>query len=195
MCRERLCRVILVDTDIPDTNSVALTTQMRALQGQSIILAMPLRGAGDPEKDAREKGYDGCLQKPFSPDSVQDFLLKFFANQDLVTVEENVLKVGSFAGKDDRLEKFYGRVLELSRPALEKVAAACFDEAILDLSQLPLSPERTARALLEVDRHAKKLGLALRLAGTPELAKLLTGFHETASLPFYPNVDAARSAA
>jgi CheY-like chemotaxis protein len=187
--------VILVDTDIPETNSVALTTQMRALQGQATILAMPLRGAGDPEKDAREKGFDGCLQKPFSPDCVQDFLLKYFANQDFLTVEDNVLKVGAFTGKDDRLEKFYGRVIELSRPALEKVAAACFDDAILDLTQMPLSPERTARALLEVDRQAKKLGLSLRLAGTPELAKLLTGFHETASLPFFPNVDAARSAA
>ena len=194
-CRERMCRVILVDTDIPEVNSVALMNQMRALQGQAAILAMPLRGAGDPEKDARDKGFDGFLQKPFQPDSVQDFLLKYFANQDFLTVEDNVLKVGAFTGKDDRLEKFYGRVLELSRPALEKVAAACFDDAILDLTQMPLSPERTARALLEVDRQAKKLGLSLRLAGTPELAKLLTGFHETASLPFYPNVDAARSAA
>ncbi len=194
-CRERVCRVILVDTDIPDVNSVALMGQMRALQAQAAILALPLRGAGDPEKDARDKGFDGCLLKPFQPDSVQDFVLKYFASSDLLTAEENVLKVSSFTGKDDRLERFYGRVLELSRPALEKIAAACFDEAIFDLTQMPLSPERTCRALLEVDKQAKKLGLSLRLAGTPELGKLLTAFTETASIPFYPNVDAARSAA
>jgi two-component system, cell cycle response regulator len=195
VCRERHCKVILVDTDIPDVNSIALMNQLRALQGQAVILAMPLRGGGDPEKDAKDKGFDGCMPKPFLPDSVQDFLLKYFASNDMLTAEENVLKVGSYAGKDDRLDRFYGRVLELSRPALEHVAAACFDEAILDLTLMPLSPERTARAVMEVDKQAKKLGLSLRLAGTPELCKLLTAFTETAAIPFYPTVDAARSAA
>jgi two-component system cell cycle response regulator len=194
-CRDKVCRVILVDTDIPDVNSVALMNQMRALQGHAAIVAMPLRSAADSEKEAREAGYDGCLQKPFQADAIEDFLLKFFDNQELLTACDNVLKVGAFTGKDDRLERFYLRMVELSRGALEKVAAACFDDAILDLTLLPLSPERTVRALLEVDKQARKLGLGLRLAGTPELGKLLTNFTETAKLPFYPNVGAARSAA
>jgi two-component system cell cycle response regulator len=193
-CRDKVCRVILVDTDIPDVNSVALMNQMRALQGHAAILAMPLRSASDVEKEARDNGFDGCVLKPFQPESVEDFLLKFFDNQEILTVEDNVLKVGAFTGKDDRLDRFYGRVIELSRPALEKVAAACFDDAILDLSALPLSAERTARAMLEVEKAAKKLGLSLRLAGTPELGKLLNTFTETAAIPFFPNVSAARAA-
>jgi DNA-binding response OmpR family regulator len=191
-CRDKPCKVILL---VPDVNSVALMNQMRALQAHAAIVAMPLRSAADAEKEAREAGYDGCMVKPFQADGVQDFLLKFFANQDVVTAEDNVLRVAAFSGKDERLERFYVKLGELLRGALEKVAAACHDEAILDLGQMPLSAERTARTLLEVDKQAKKLGLSLRLCGTPELGKLLTGFTDTAKMPFFPNVDAARSAA
>jgi hypothetical protein len=103
--------------------------------------------------------------------------------------------VGAFSGKDDRVEKFYGKIIELSRGALEKVAAACFDDVIFDLTAMPLAAERTARAVLEVDKQAKKLGLSLRLAGTPELGKILNGFTDTAKIPYFLNVSAARSAA
>jgi hypothetical protein len=66
-------------------------TQMRALQGHAAIVAMPLRSAGDPEKEARDLGYDGVMLKPFHIDGVTDFLLKYFDNQDVLTADENVL--------------------------------------------------------------------------------------------------------
>ncbi len=192
-CRDKVCRVILIDTDMPDVNSVALMNQLRALQGHAAILAMPLRSANDVEKEAKQNGFDGCLVKPFQPDALEDLLLKYFDNQDLITCEDNVMRVGGFAGKDERLDRYYGRVVELSSAALEKVAAACFDDAIFDITQLPAKADKVARTVLEIQKQAKKLGLALRIAGTPELGKLLSGLTDTATIPFFASVSEARA--
>jgi two-component system cell cycle response regulator len=193
--RDKVCRVILVDVDIPDVNSVALMNQLRALQPHAAILALPLRSAADMGKDAREQGFDGVLVKPFQSEEIEDFLLKYFDNQDVLTLADNVLQAGPYTGKEDRVDRYYARLVELSRGALEKAAAACFDDAILDLTAAPLKAERTVRAVLDVDRQAKKLGLALRLVGTREVAKVLTGFADTAAMPFYASVPEARQAA
>jgi two-component system cell cycle response regulator len=192
--RDKVCRVILVDTDIPDVNSVALMNQLRALQPHAAILALALRSTGDSAKEARDQGFDGALVKPFQSEELEDFLLKYFDNQDLLSLSDNVLSAGAFTGKEDRVDRYYARLVELSRGALEKAAAACFDEAILDLSAAPLKAERTVRAVLEVDRLARKLGLGLRLVGGKDVAKVLTGFADTAAMPFYASVKEARAA-
>src|SRR5262249_42711669 len=154
MARERVYRVILVDTEIPDVNSVALMNQIKLLQPHAACIALSLRTVPDAEKQAELDGYDGCLLKPFQMNNIEDFLLRYFDNQEILFVEDNVLKAGPHSGGDDRVERYYRRLAGLVPPALEKVAAACFDDVILDITNAPLRPDHTPRLLLEVEKQA-----------------------------------------
>src|SRR5262249_11908082 len=137
-------------------------------------------------------GYDGCLLKPFQVNNIEDFLLRYFDNQEILFVEDNVLKAGPHAGGDDRVERYYRRLAGLVPPALEKVAAACFDDGILDITNAPLRPDHTPRLLLEVEKQAKNNGLGLRLVGTKEAQTLLKQFSDTAKITFHGSVAEAR---
>src|SRR5512133_1824088 len=64
-CRERVYRVVLVDTEIPDVNSSVLAQQIRVLQPHAAMIALSLRSANDVAKEAREQGFDAALCKPF----------------------------------------------------------------------------------------------------------------------------------
>ncbi len=37
---------------------------------------------------------------------IDDFLIRYFNDQELVVAEDNLVRVGSFTGKEDRLERF-----------------------------------------------------------------------------------------
>ncbi|MGC3998690.1 MAG: response regulator [Anaeromyxobacter sp.] len=131
-CRERVYRVVLVDTEIPDVNSAVLAQQLRVLQPHAAVVALALRTSNDVTKEVKEQGFDDVLFKPFRPEVIDDFLLRYFDNQDFLQVEDNVLKVAPFTGRADRVERFYGRLHGVFPDALEKVAAACYDEVVLD---------------------------------------------------------------
>lgn len=181
-CRERVYRVVLLDLDIPDVNSLALLNQLRMLQPHAAFLALTLRTAGDAQKDALQGGFDDVLFKPFDKESIDDLLMRYFDNQELLVTEDNVLRVGPFTGREDKMDRYFSRLAQLLDGAVEKVAAACFDEAVIDVSQIPLRPERTPRLLLEAQRSCKKTGLDLRVIATAEGQKLLSSFSETSKL-------------
>ena len=63
------------------------------------------------------------------------------------------------------------------------------------MSKVPARPDRTPRLILVVHKQAKKLGLELRLVGTPEVRATLGGITETASIPFHLTLPEARAAA
>lgn len=191
-CREKVFRVILLDTEIPDVSTSVLLSQLRALQPNATCLALCLRTANDAEKELCEQGFDGVLFKPFDQGSIEDFLVRHFDNQELLQCEENVAHVSGYQGREDRIEKYYKRVEELSEKVLAKIAAACFDEVVVDMEKVPARPDRTPKLVLALDRGARKLGMELRLSGTKEVEAVLKGFTETASVPFFANVDAAR---
>jgi hypothetical protein len=48
---------------------------------------------------------------------------------------------------------------------------------------------------MDSDKEAKKLGIALRLVGTPEIKKVLSAVMETAAMPFYASRADAQSGA
>ncbi len=192
-CRDNMCRVILVDSDMPDVNSATLVGQLRLLQPHAAFLSLTLRTSQDAEKEAKTQGLDGVMFKPFDRNLLEDFLLKFFDNQDLVVADDNLVKVSAFAGTEDRLDRYFQRVGNLIPPLLDKLAAACFEQVIVDISQLPLRPDLVPRLVIGVGDHSKKMGLELRLVGNPGGASLLKSFTETGTIPFYPSVAEARA--
>jgi two-component system, cell cycle response regulator len=193
MCRERVYRVILVDTDIPEVNSAALMNQLRMLQPHAACLALTLRSVPDADKAARSDGYDDLMFKPFQPGDIEDFLLKYFDNQEILEVEDNLMRAGSCPAREDRVERYYRRLAQMMQPALEKVAAACYDDVIFDMSKMPLKPDATPRLIVDIDKRAQQQGLRLRLVGSGEGHELLKQFSDTASMSYFPTVTEARS--
>jgi two-component system, cell cycle response regulator len=185
MCQERVYRVVLVDLVIPDVNSVALMNQMRALQPHAVMVALALRSTGDVGAEVKNQGFTDVVYKPFEPAAVDDFLSKHFEVDDVLSIDGNVLECAAFTGKEDKLDRYFTRLRALCHESLEKLASACYDDTIIDLSAIPLRNDKIVRLLMDSDREAKKLGISLRLVGTPEIKRVLGAVMETATLPFF----------
>jgi DNA-binding response OmpR family regulator len=194
-CREKVFRVVFIDTDIPDVNSAALMNQLRTLQQHAAFLALALRTTNDIQKEMQALGFDDVIFKPFDKDSLDDFLIRYFNDQELVVTEENIVRVGAFTGKEDRLEKYFQRVTKLLEETVEKLAAACFDEAIIDLTQAPVKSDRTPRLILDLKKEAVKRGIEVKLVAGAETVALLKKFDETAKMTVAPTVNEARAIA
>jgi DNA-binding response OmpR family regulator len=192
-CREKVFRVVFVDTDIPDVNSAALMNQLRTLQQHAAFLALALRSTNDLQKEMQALGFDDVVFKPFDKDSIDDFLIRYFNDQELVVAEDNVIKVGVFTGKEDRIEKYFSRVTKLLEETIEKLAAACFDEAIVDISAAPVKSDRTPRLVIDLRKEALKRGIEMRLVAGAEVQALLKKFDETAKLHVAQSVSEARA--
>ncbi len=195
MCREKVFRVVLIDTDIPDVNSAALMNQLRTLQQHAAFLALALRTTNDAQKEQQALGFDDVIFKPFDKDSIDDFLIRYFNDQELVVTEENLVKIGSFTGKEDRLDKYFARVTKLLEDNIEKLAAACFDEVIVDLTNSPMKSDRTPRLVIDIQREAQKRGIEVKLVASAEVAALLKKFDETSKVVICPSINEARARA
>jgi two-component system, cell cycle response regulator len=193
--RERVYRVIVVDTEIPDVNSAVLAQQIKVLQPHSAFLALALRTSQDPSKDLRAQGFDDVLHKPFSQDHVDDFLVQYFDNQEFLTSEDNLLKVAPFVGKPERLDRYFGRLQQLFPDVLNKVASACFEGVIVDIGSVPTQGDRLPKLLMAVAGQAKDVGMTMAVVGPAEIQKALASFEETQGIKCYPNVQEARAAA
>jgi DNA-binding response OmpR family regulator len=192
-CREKVYRVVLLDTEIPDVNSSVLAQQIRVLQPHAAMVALSLRTANDAAGEVKEQGFDSVVFKPFRPETIDDFLLQYFDNQDFLQVEDNVLKVAAFSGKADRVDRFFGRLQAVFPEALEKVAAACYDDVLLDLGTPPGEADKLAKFVLAVADKSKEFGMTLSLVGPEPARKALAGFTETKELRFFPTIQEARA--
>lgn len=184
-CRERVYRVVLIDFDIPDVNCAALVGQLRSLQPHAAFLSLALKTMKNAEEDARKQGFDGVVYKPFDPSAIEDFLLQYFDNQDLVTLEDNVIKLGRFAGRDDRLDRYFQRARKLCEDSVGKLAAACFEDAIVDLTHLPPRMDRVPSLVLSIIKNSQDMGLAVKLVAPAEIKSILASFADTNSVPCY----------
>jgi two-component system, cell cycle response regulator len=194
--RERVYRVVVIDTEIPDVNSAVLGQQIKVLQPHAAFVALALRTAGaDPSKDLKEQGFNDVLYKPFTQDHVDDFLVQYFDNQDFLSAEDNLLKVAPFVGKPERLDRYFARVSQLFPGVLNKVAAACYEVLILDLANVPNQGDRLPKLLVSVAGQAKEVGMNVFVTGTPEIQKALASFEETAGIKYFGTVQEARAAA
>jgi DNA-binding NtrC family response regulator len=194
--REKVYRVVLIDTEIPDVNSAVLAQQIKVLQPHAAFVALALRtAAGDQAKDLKEQGFGDVLYKPFTQDHVDDFLVQYFDNQDFLTNEDNLLKVAPFVGKPERLDRYFGRLSQLFPAVLNKVAAACYEEIILDLGNVPTQGDRLPKLLVSVAGQAKEVGMSMAVVGPPDIQKVLVSFEETSAMKYYGTVQEARAAA
>jgi len=192
-CREKVFKVILVDTEIPDVNSSVLAQQIRVLQPHAASVALTLRTANDAAGEVKDQGFDSILFKPFRPETIDDFLLRYFDNQDFLSIDDNVLKVADFTGKADRVDRFYTRLHSVYGDALEKIAAACYDEAILDMGAPPGEADKLAKLVIAVASKSKEFGMSLAVVGPETAKKALAGFEETREIRFFPSVAAAKA--
>jgi two-component system, cell cycle response regulator len=194
-CREKVFKVVLVDTEIPDVNSSVLAQQIRVLQPHAASVALTLRTANDAAGEVKDQGFDTILFKPFRPETIDDFLLRYFDNQDFLIVDDNILKIADFTGKADRVDRFYTRLHSVYPAALEKIAAACYDEAVLDLGTPPGEADKLAKFVIAVSGKSKEFGMSISVVGPEPARKALAGFEETKEIRFFPSVQAAKAGA
>jgi DNA-binding NtrC family response regulator len=194
-CRQKVFKIVLVDTEIPDVDSAVLAQQLKVLQPHAAFVALALRTTNDVLSEVRAQGFAQVLFKPFSQDNVDDFLAQYFDNQDLLSADENVLKAAGFNGRPERVDRYFGRIGETFPQVLNKVAAACFEDIVLDLTASPAAGEKVLKFLLSAADQAKQVGMRLSVVGTPELQKLMNSYTETQELHFYGSVQEARAAA
>ena len=194
-CRDRVYKIILIDTEIPDVNSQVLGQQIRVLQPHAAVLALALRTANDVTKEVKDQGFDDVMFKPFRPEAIDDFLQQYFDNQEFLSVEDNVLKVAPFTGKADRVDRFYNRLNNVFEEALEKVAAACYDEVVLDVGAPPMEGDRLPKFVNEVASKSKEFGMTLSLVGPADLRKVLGAYEETKDLKLFGSLQEAKNAA
>jgi DNA-binding response OmpR family regulator len=182
--RERVYRLVIVDNQIPDVNSVALMNQIRALQPRATTISLCLRTADNALEEAKRDGYDGVLFKPLTQELVDELVTAYFDTSEILIVEGGSMRVSAYTGREEGLERYYVKLAQRVRSDLQKVAEACFDHVEIDAAKMPVRPERTIKLLVDVAHEASRLGLDLKLRGTSDLGTLLSGLAETAQIPF-----------
>jgi len=192
-CRERAYKVVLVDNDIPGIESGALMKQCRVLQPEAAFLMLALRTANKVQDEARQQGFDGVMFKPFTPESIEDFTSRYFDSQETITIEENTVRVPPWKGRDNRVGAYFLQLGQLLVKAIEDAAAACYADMVIDLGTLPPALDKVARLVIELRERATKVGLDLRLCGSPELGKALKQLADTADVRLFATVDEARA--
>jgi DNA-binding response OmpR family regulator len=182
--RERVYRLVIVDNQIPDVNSTALMNQMRALQPRATMISLCLRTADNALEEAKREGYDGVLFKPLTSDLVDELVSSYFDTNEILIVEGSSMKVSAYTGREEGLDRYYSKLAQRVRTDMLKIAEACFDNVEIDAAKMPLRPERAIKLMVDVAQEATRLGLDVKLRGTPDLGTLLSGLAETAKIPF-----------
>jgi two-component system cell cycle response regulator len=193
MCRERVYRAILVDTEIPDVDSVELLRELRILQPTAAFVALVLRTDKNPTTHVSSSGFSAYLSKPFDARQVEEFVGAYFESQDLLNVDGNILKPAAYSGPEAAADAYFKRLQGMTTTAIEEAAAACHDRVILDLGGLTPSP-KLQKFLVRVGTQCSESGLELRIVGGAELAKLLKQLVETAEIPVVDSIEAAKAA-
>jgi CheY-like chemotaxis protein len=194
ICRRFAFRVVVQDLDIPNINRTALFGQLRALQPDAAFVALAMRNMPDASRIAKQIGFNSVIYKPFDPTQIEDFLGSYFASQELLSVEDNVITVEEFKGSKERYQSFFARLTKLLKEALDNAAAACFDNVVLDTLKAPSSPDHLVKLIVFAVQHASSYGMGMRLVTDNETAKMLQGIAETAKLGTYESAEEARAA-
>jgi DNA-binding response OmpR family regulator len=192
-CRERVYRILLIDNDMPDVDSASLMRQLRVMQPGAAFLSLSLRSNAKAQEEAREAGFAGVVFKPFDAEAIEEFLQRYFDTQEIISKSESVITVAAFKGREARLAGYFTQVTNQLSESLEEVAAACFAEAVVDISATPIAPEKTARLVVHLVERCRKVGVELRLVGGTDVAKSLKQLADTADVKVFPTVAEAQA--
>lgn len=197
LCRSHKYALILIDGELPDANLPSITKQLRLLQAKAMLVALALRTSNNVTVEMRTQGFDDVLLKPFTSEAVDALVDKCFAeNQELVTVSDNFIKLAAFAGREDKLEHYFQKLLGKCKEVVGKLAEACFDNAVLDASSMPLAqPLRAGQFMAELAKVSIDAGVALRVVGSTDLATVVSRFEEAKEIKLFHTVEEARAAA
>jgi CheY-like chemotaxis protein len=194
-CREKVFRILLIDNDMPDIDSSALMRQLRVMQPGAALLSLSLRSNAKAQEESREAGFAGVLFKPFDTEALEEFLQRYFDNQETIIKADSVLTLAAFKGREARIAGYFIQVTNLLTEAIEEIAAACFAEVVIDISGTPNVPEKTARLVLHLMDRCRKVGVELRLVGGAEVARTLKQLADTADLRVFSSVAQAQTGA
>jgi DNA-binding response OmpR family regulator len=193
MCRERVYRAIMLDTEIPDVDSLELMRELRILQPTAAFIALVMRTDKNPASHVGSSAFGAYLSKPFDARQVEEFVGAYFESQDLLQIDGNVLKPAAYKGVEAAADSFFKRLQTMAGTAIQDAAAACHDRVILDLSNLQPSP-RLQKFLVRFGTQCSETGLEVRVVGGAEVAKLLKQLVETAEIMVVDSVEAAKAA-
>jgi DNA-binding NtrC family response regulator len=194
-CRGKKFKVILVDAEIQPGGPASLVKQLRLLQPGAGIWSMALRSANNVAKEMKDLGFDDALLKPFTQDAVDALIEQYSVkNETTFVAKEDLIEIASFTGKEEKLERYFGKLSTDVKTVVQKLAEACFETAIIDATLMTLQqPARVAQFLVDVFKVATELGITMKVVGSPELAKAMRGFQETKDLHCFVSVAEARS--
>ena len=197
LCRSHKYALILIDGELPDANLPSVTKQLRLLQGKATLVALALRTSNNVTAEMRAQGFDDVLLKPFTSEAVDALADKCFAdNQELVTAKENFIKLAGFTGREDKLEHYFQKLAGKCKEIVGKLAEACFDNAVIDASSLPLAqPLRAGQFMAELAKVSTDAGVGLRVVGSGDLATVVSRFEEAKEIKLFQTVEEARAAA
>lgn len=141
-CKDTRFNTVVIDTVIPGEDSSQLTEQIRNIQQGARVVALYLRNVASPMEQALQDGYDGYLAKPFDPLQVSKLYELKPKADDVLAVDDNVLKaLPSSSGEDEVDDAYFSRLGELVGPAIEGIASDCFEKIVFDFSEVPQSEE------------------------------------------------------
>jgi DNA-binding response OmpR family regulator len=195
--RGKKFRVILVDSEIQAGGPAPLVKQLRLLQPGAGIWGMALRSANNVAKEMRDFGFDDAMLKPFTQEAIDTLIEQYTVkNENLLLVKEDLIQIAPFAGKEDRLERYFTKLVADVKSVVQKLGEACFENALIDATNLPLQqPARVAQFLVDTFKTATDLGIAVKVVASPEFPKALRGFQETKDLHCFATVEEARGKA
>ena len=96
--------------------------------------------------------------------------------------------------REDRVDRYFDRLSKAIPHGLEDIASACYDEAIVDLTDLPARAKKVRSLVLEMADYTKRAGMSLKLVGGTAVREVLQEFVETENIPCFDTVTEARSA-
>lgn len=197
VCRSKKFKGILVDAEIQPGGPASMVRQLRLLQPGAGIWGMALRSANNVSKEMRDFGFDDALLKPFTQESIDALIEQFTAkNESLFVVKDDLIQISPFLGKEDRLERYFTKLMADLKNVLQKMGEGCVEKALIDATHISLlQPPRVAQFIVDTFKTAADLRIAIKVIGSADLIKALRGFQETKDLHCFASIEEARSQA
>jgi CheY-like chemotaxis protein/anti-anti-sigma regulatory factor len=191
-------KLIFLDLVIPGVDVLELFSILRvqARLKETRFLAMAIRTMVDEIQQARKKGFDGLLMKPFTEETIQQvFKRNLQGSEALVDYGPGYATLrfpasGDYEGLGQAVvsQQTQKKVTE----AFYEVADSACSRLLLDLSNLTSSDASLFTCLTSLQTNAQELGISLGMV-VPQngLARTLGDLSETSKTPIYRTLEEA----